>query len=104
MYTRLGRPSSLAASPIVERLAQAEENGANSPLLAHKLLRQRRSLPQVIQQLEATASTTPRLNRAVFDRAADAIVYDLVNLDSPAVPSTCLIDPNSSFGILVAHF
>ena len=37
---------------------------------------------------------------AVLERAAEAIVYDLVNVESPAAKQGVFFDPNSSFGKL----
>lgn len=98
-HTRVSRPSSLAASPVVERVMQSESSlGVQQ---SQKQQRARRSLPQqVAQQLEAAAFLTPRMNQssAVWDHAAESIVYDLVRFDSPVAPTHGLIDPNSSFG------
>lgn len=96
-HTRISRPSSLAASPVVERVLQTESSYG---IHTQKQQRARRSLPQqVAQQLEAAGLMTPRMNQnAVWDQAAESIVYDLVRFDSPAAPTHGLIDPNSSFG------
>jgi hypothetical protein len=95
-HTRVSRPSSLAASPIVPL-----SNGSSQ-----KQQKARFSLPQVVQQLEAeaTAVLTPRMTHSignVWDQAAESIVFDLVRFDSPVAPAHGLIDPNSSFGITI---
>lgn len=92
-HTRVSRPSSLAASPVV-----ALANGSHS----QKQQKARFSLPQVVQQLEAEAAAvqTPRMTHSsgVWDQAAESIVFDLVRFDSPVAPAHGFIDPNSSFG------
>lgn len=102
-HTRISRPSSLAASPVVERVLQTESSYG---IHTQKQQRARRSLPQqVAQQLEAAGLMTPRMNQnAVWDQAAESIVYDLVRFDSPAAPTHGLIDPNSSFGNISQPF
>lgn len=87
----MSRPSSLAASPVVGLVA-----GSRS----RKQQTERRSLPQVAQQLEAAALSTPQTTHggSVWDQAAESIVFDLVRFDSPAAPAHGFIDPNSSFG------
>ena len=102
-HSRLSRPSSLAASPVVERAMQKE---SSSGVLSLKQQRTRRSLPQVVQQLEQSGLVTPRMNHstAVWEQAAENIVYDLVRFDSPAAPTHGIIDPNSSFGIKSYYF
>lgn len=92
-HTRMSRPSSLAASPVVGLVA-----GSHS----RKQQTERRSLPQVAQQLEAAALSTPQTTHggSVWDQAAESIVFDLVRFDSPAAPAHGFIDPNSSFGKL----
>ncbi|XP_032780362.2 uncharacterized protein LOC116918728 [Daphnia magna] len=89
-HTRMSRPSSLAASPVVGLVA-----GSHS----RKQQTERRSLPQVAQQLEAAALSTPQTTHggSVWDQAAESIVFDLVRFDSPAAPAHGFIDPNSSF-------
>jgi hypothetical protein len=66
---------------------------------------QRRSLPQAHPSTSSPFRSQSR-SAAVLDHAADAIVNDLVVLDSPVAPSTKIIDPNSSFGkfIISLHF
>ena len=98
-HTRVSRPSSLAASPIVPL-----SNGSSH---SQKQQKARFSLPQVVQQLEAeaTAVLTPRMTHSignVWDQAAESIVFDLVRFDSPVAPAHGLIDPNSSFGITIS--
>lgn len=96
LHSRVSRPSSLAASPVVERvLEQMNTYGFQQ---SQKQQRARRSLPQqVAQQLEAAGLLTPR----VLEQAAESIVYDLVRFDSPTAPTHGLIDPNSSFGNII---
>ena len=68
-----------------------------------QIIPQRRSLPQA----QSSSNSPFRLqgrSAAVLDHAADAIVNDLVVLDSPIAPSTAIIDPNSSFGKFVISF
>lgn len=67
---------------------------------SQKQQRARRSLPQIAQQLEAAALVTPRMTQssAVWEQAAETIVYDLVSFESPVAPTHGFIDPNSSFG------
>lgn len=88
----MSRPgsSSLAASPILEKVMMMSEGPAlgGSPVTLKQ--KKRRSLQQQVL-------TTPR--NAVLDRAADAIAFDLVNLGSPANGSqVAVVDPNSSLG------
>lgn len=96
-HSRLSRGN--AASPILERLAQARtaspfnkasfnspkstplKLGGTTPMLKSYPLENQRAIPN-----------------EVLERAAEAIVYDLVNLDSPVASKGCVIDPNSSFG------
>lgn len=88
----MGRPgsSSLAASPILEKVMMMSEGPASggSPITLKQ--KKRRSLQQQVL-------TTTR--NAVLDRAADAIVFDLINLESSANGSqVAVVDPNSSVG------
>ena len=98
IHTRVSRPSSLAASPVVERIIQLDSSFGGGT--SQKQQRTRRSLPQIAQQLEAAALVTPRMaqSSAVWEEAANNIVHDLVSLDSPIAPTHGIIDPNSSFG------
>ncbi|XP_057372646.1 uncharacterized protein LOC130693508 [Daphnia carinata] len=89
-HARMNRPSSLAASPVVALVAGSHSQRQQT---------ERRSLPQVAQQLEAAALSTPQTTHggSVWDQAAENIVFDLVRFDSPAAPAHGFIDPNSSF-------
>ena len=81
--------SSLAASPILEKvmISEGPPSGGSPITLKQK---KRWSLQQQVLM-------TPR--NAVLDRAADAIAFDLVNLESPANGSqVAVVDPNSSLG------
>merc|ERR1712071_634745 len=69
-HSRLSRGN--APTPILERLVKARALDLNSP----------------------KAYGVPK---DVLERAAEAIVYDLVSLDSPVASQACVIDPNSSF-------
>lgn len=91
-HTRISRPSSLAASPVMGLVAGSQS-------LKQQTI-ERLLLPQVAQQLEAAALTTPQATHggSVWDQAAESIVFDLVRFDSPAAPAHGFIDPNSSFG------
>ena len=91
LNSRSGR-SSLAASPILEkvRIMSGAAIPGGSPLQLNQ--QARRSLPK---QAAANARST---GAAVLDRAAEAIVYDLVRVDSPDLDSAAIIDPNSSLG------
>ncbi len=89
---RMGRPgsSSLAASPILEKVMMMSEGPASGGSPVTLKQKKRRSLQQQVLM-------TPR--NAVLDRAADAIAFDLVNLESPANGSqVAVVDPNSSLG------
>ncbi|KAI9561260.1 hypothetical protein GHT06_012216 [Daphnia sinensis] len=89
-HTRMNRPSSLAASPVVALAAGSQ---------LQKQQTERRSLIQIAQQLEAAAISTPQTTYggSVWDQAAENIVFDLVRFDSPAAPAHGFIDPNSSY-------
>lgn len=84
--------SSLAASPILEKVAMMPgiSMPSGSPLQVKQL--PRRSLPQQVGTTLRNAANT------VMDRAAEAIVYDLVRMDSPELGFITTIDPNSSLG------
>lgn len=79
---RINRPgtSSLAASPILERVMLMSGPSGASPLPPKQ--QTRRSLPQ---NAVATAKNVAAL---MMDRAAEGIVFDLVRFDSPCSGSS----------------
>ena len=90
-------------SPILERggLKSIE----SSPALSKRSSKLSRKSETGNKKVSNGNHTICEVPNSVLERAADAIVYDLVSLESPiASQNPCYFDPNSSFGRFYLSF